>query len=129
MNEHAVFADSTADLAQRVQRVGMFIVVIVAGEAGEVRYDFLSKTGSAGWEVLSWSDEEIQSVVEGALALLSAERIEPGEYRIITAARREWNDLSWSLGMAWRRTCSSRNVPAPRISSTGLSAHLWSTCG
>jgi TldD protein len=34
---------------------------------------------------LDWSDEEIQSVVDGALALLSAERIEPGEYRIITA--------------------------------------------
>jgi TldD protein len=84
INEHSVFADPTADLAQRVQRVGMFVIVIVAGEAGEVRYDFISKSGSAGWEVLSWSDEEIQSVVEGALALLSAERIEPGEYRIIT---------------------------------------------
>jgi TldD protein len=85
INEHAVYADPTADLAQRVQRVGMVLIVIVAGESGEVRYDFLSKTGSAGWEILTWSDEEIQSVVEGALALLSAERIEPGEYRIITA--------------------------------------------
>jgi TldD protein len=85
INEHAVYADPTADLAQRVQRVGMVLIVIVAGESGEVRYDFLSKTGSAGWEVLTWSDEEIQSVVDGALALLSAERIEPGEYRIITA--------------------------------------------
>jgi TldD protein len=85
INEHAVFADLTADLGQRVQRVGMFVIVIVAGESGEVRYDFLSKSGSAGWEVLTWSDEEIQSVVAGALALLSAERIEPGEYRIITS--------------------------------------------
>jgi TldD protein len=85
LNEHAVFADATADLAQRVQRVGMFVIVIVAGPAGEVRYDVLVKSGSAGWEVLNWSDEEIQSVVDGALALLSAERIEPGEYRIITA--------------------------------------------
>jgi len=68
-----------------VQRVGMFVIVIVAGLAGDVRYDVLVKSGSAGWEVLSWSDEEIQSVVDGALALLSAERIESGEYRIITA--------------------------------------------
>ena len=84
LNEHAVFADASADLAQRVQRVNMFVIVIVIGTAGEVRYDFSAKSGSAGWEVLNWSDEEIQSVVEGALALLNAERIEPGEYRIIT---------------------------------------------
>lgn len=84
-NEHAVFADASADLAQRVQRVNMFLVVIVAGPAGDVRYDYEAKSGSAGWEVLTWSDEEIQGAVEGALALLSAERIEPGEYRIISA--------------------------------------------
>ena len=84
LNEHAVFADASADLAQRVQRVNMFVIVIVIGTAGEVRYDFSAKSGSAGWEVLNWSDEEIQSVVDGALALLNAERIEPGEYRIIT---------------------------------------------
>ena len=84
LNEHAVFADANADLAQRVQRVNMFLLVIVAGEAGEVRYDYSSKSGTAGWEVLNWSDEDIQHTIEGALALLSAERIEPGEYRIIT---------------------------------------------
>jgi len=83
-NEHSVFADANADLAQRVQRVNMFLVVIVAGADGDVRYDFASKSGSAGWEVLNWSDEEIQRLVDSALGLLSAERIEPGEYRIIT---------------------------------------------
>ena len=83
-DEHSVFADANADLAQRVQRVNMFLVVIVAGEAGEVRYDYRAKAGSAGWEVLTWSDEDIQQTMDGALALLSAERIEPGEYRIIT---------------------------------------------
>jgi TldD protein len=83
-NEHSVFADANADLAQRVQRVNIFLVVIVAGESGEVRYDYRAKSGSAGWEVLTWSDEDIQHTVAGALALLSAERIEPGEYRIIT---------------------------------------------
>ena len=84
LNEHAVFADAAADLAQRIQRVNLFLVVIVAGEAGEVRYDYRSKSGTAGWEALEWSDEDIQQTINGALALLSAERIEPGEYRIIT---------------------------------------------
>ena len=84
LNEHAVFADAAANLAQRIQRVNLFLVVIVAGEAGEVRYDYRSKSGTAGWEALEWSDEDIQQTINGALALLSAERIEPGEYRIIT---------------------------------------------
>ncbi|HJS19253.1 MAG TPA: TldD/PmbA family protein [Anaerolineales bacterium] len=83
LNEHSVFADASADLAQRVQRVTIFLVVVVAGESGDVRYDYRSKSGSAGWEVLSWSDEDIQNTVDGALALLSAERIEPGEYHMI----------------------------------------------
>src|SRR6266498_5153450 len=39
LNEHAVFADPNADLAQRVQRVNMFLLVVVAGAAGERRYD------------------------------------------------------------------------------------------
>jgi TldD protein len=85
LNEHSVFADPSADLAQRVQRVALALLVIVSDAAGDVRYDFYTKSGSAGWEVLTWSDEEIQRVVDGALALLSAERIEPGEYRLITA--------------------------------------------
>jgi TldD protein len=84
-NEHAIFADAAADLAQRVQRVHMFLIIIAAGETGEVRYDYRSKSGAAGWEVLSWSDEEIHELVDSALALLSAERIEPGEYRIISS--------------------------------------------
>ena len=85
LNEHSVFADITADLAQRVQRVNMFILVVVAGEGGDIRYNYESKSGTAGWEVLEWSDEEIQHTVDHALALMSAERIEPGEYQIITA--------------------------------------------
>ena len=85
LNEHAVFAGPSADLAQQVQRVSMMLVVVVASSEGEVRYDFAMKSGSAGWEVLIWSDEEIQALVDNALALLSAERIEPGDYQIIAA--------------------------------------------
>jgi TldD protein len=84
-NEHSIFGDAGADLAQRVLRVNMFLILIAAGPGGEVRYDFASKSGCAGWEVLEWSDEDIQKLLDGALALLNAERIEPGEYRIISA--------------------------------------------
>lgn len=84
-NEHSMFASWSADLAQRLQRVRLFLIVIVAGEDGQVRYDSTSKGGTAGWEVLTFSDEEIRRLVDSALALLSADRIEPGEYQVITA--------------------------------------------
>lgn len=85
LSEHAVFASQSADLAQRVQRVRFFLVVIVAGDNGQIQYDYLSKAGGAGLEALHFTDEEIQRVVDGAIALLSAERIKPGEYQIIAA--------------------------------------------
>lgn len=83
-NEYSVFAGGNADLAQRVQRVTLVLLVVVGGEDGQIRYNFESKSGSAGWEVLTFTDEEIQKLVNGALALLNAERIEPGEYQIIS---------------------------------------------
>jgi TldD protein len=84
-NEYSVFANRNADLAQRVQRVAVYIVVVVAGPDGQVQYDLQTKFGSAGWEVLNFTDEELQNLVDSAIALLSAERIEPGEYQIITS--------------------------------------------
>jgi TldD protein len=84
-SEHSVFASQYADLAQRIQRVNLFLIVIVSGKDGQIQYDYMSKSGGAGWEVLSFSDEEIQQLVDNAIALLSAERIEPAEYQIIAA--------------------------------------------
>ncbi len=85
LSEHAVFASQYADLAQRIQRINLFLIVVVSGEDGQIQYDYSSKSGSAGWEVLTFTDEEIQQLVDNAIALLSAERIEPGEYQIIAA--------------------------------------------
>lgn len=85
ISEHAVFASQSADLAQRIQRVNLFLIVVVAGEDGRIQYDRRSKSGSGGWELLNFSEEEIQDLVDSAVALLSAERIEPGEYQVIAA--------------------------------------------
>jgi TldD protein len=85
LSEYSVFGSQYADLAQRVQRVNLFLVVVVAGEDGQIQYDYTSKSGGAGWEVLTFSDEEIQKLIDRAVALLSAERIEPGEYQVIAA--------------------------------------------
>lgn len=84
-NEYSVFANRDADLAQRVQRVALYLIVVVAGPDGRVQYDARTKSGSAGWEILNFTDDEIQDLVDSAIALLGAERIEPGEYQIVTS--------------------------------------------
>lgn len=83
--EYSVFANQVADLAQRIQRVHLFLVVFVAGSDGQIRYDWHSKSGTGGWELLEFTDEDIHGVVKSTTDLLTAERIEPGEYQIISA--------------------------------------------
>jgi TldD protein len=63
----------------------MLMVLFVAGPDGQVRYDWLSKSGTGGIELLTMTDEDIQSVLKSSLGLLKAERIEPGEYQVISA--------------------------------------------
>lgn len=82
--ELSVFRNRTADLAQRVQRLRLMILVVVAGEQG-VRYDWRIKALTGGWEALEFTDEELQILVKRTVALLSADRIEPGEYTVIAA--------------------------------------------
>jgi TldD protein len=84
-NEHSIFASHDTDMAQRVQRVALYLYVFVAGEDGQVRYNWRSKSASGGWEALEYSDEEIRDVIAATVALLKAERIEPGEYQFISA--------------------------------------------
>lgn len=84
-NDNSVFANGSSDLAQRVQRVVLYLLVVVASPDGQVQYDLHTKSGTGGWELLNFTDEELQGLVESAVALLSAERIEPGEYQIITS--------------------------------------------
>ncbi len=84
-SEHSIFASRNTDMAQRVQRVALFLFVFVAGEDGQVRYNWKTKGGTGGWEALEYSDEEIRSLIAATVALLKAERIEPGEYQFISA--------------------------------------------
>jgi TldD protein len=84
MREKNVFRNQTVDLAQDIQRVHMSVMVTVMGEKGVV-YDWISKCGSAGMEILHFSDEELDKLVKNAIKLLDAGRIEPGEYTVVTA--------------------------------------------
>jgi TldD protein len=84
MREKTVFRNRTQDLAQDVQRVHLSIMVTAMGERGVVM-DWTSKCGTAGLEILSFTDEELNQLVKNAIGLLTAGRIESGEYSVVTA--------------------------------------------
>src|SRR5262249_60835588 len=77
IGEIAVFSNRTADLAQRVQRLRMTVMVAVAGPGG-VRYDWTSKDATGGWEALGDAADELRPVISNGLALLSARMDRPG---------------------------------------------------
>lgn len=80
--EQSIFRNRHADLAQDIQRLVLFVFLTVSSEAG-IRFNWLGKYGTAGWEILSFGDDELQDFVETTFRLLGAERVEPGEYNII----------------------------------------------
>jgi TldD protein len=84
-NEFSVFVNRTADLAQRVQRIRLYVILVVADAEGNRRYDLAIQSGTGGWELLTFSDEDLDTMVADALSLLTAERIEPGEYTVVTS--------------------------------------------
>ncbi len=80
----SVFRNRTADLAQQLTRMRLMIMVLVAGPTG-TQFNYRIKVSGGDWAALEFSDEELRQLVATAVALLSAERIEPGEYTLITA--------------------------------------------
>ncbi len=82
--QSSIFGSRVADLAQDVRRVMLYLYVYTSGEKG-IRYDLKGKHGSAGWEVLTFSDEDLHELVKTAIGLHDAERIEPGEYTVIAS--------------------------------------------
>ena len=81
--EDSLFRSRQADLAQAIHRLRLGVVVFVR-DGEEVRYNWRTKSVTGGWEALEFSGEEIDAVVEVALRLLQAGRIEPGEYEVVT---------------------------------------------
>jgi len=82
-SETSVFRSRSQDLAQEIVRLRISVLAILSQD-GQVRYDWLGKGGTGGWELLDYTDEELNSVVEGAARMFSAERVEPGEHTVVT---------------------------------------------
>jgi TldD protein len=82
-DESSVYRSREADLAQRVVRVRLSVFAVLS-QGGETRYDWQSKGTTGDWQPLAYSDADLKGVVEGAARLFTAERIEPGEYTVLS---------------------------------------------
>jgi TldD protein len=83
--EHSVFRDRVADLAQHINRLSLALILIIVDDSGQPKYDALIKSGTFGWEGLEFSQEELEAKMSDLRTLLHAERIQPGEYTIVTS--------------------------------------------
>ena len=70
-------------LTQRVPRVTISLLVAVS-DGAQVRYHFLQRGGTAGFELARLEDADLRQTADVALRLLAAERITPGEYDVVT---------------------------------------------
>lgn len=71
------------ELTQQITRTVM-AVFIATTDGAQVRYHVLIHGGTRGYEVATVTDDEIARTAEIAVRLLQAEKIEPGEYDIVT---------------------------------------------
>ncbi|HEY7835497.1 MAG TPA: TldD/PmbA family protein [Ktedonobacterales bacterium] len=70
-------------LRQRLQRVSL-AVLLIASDGEQTRYHFVPGGGSGGYELATISDRALDEAGAVALRLLQAERLEPGEYAVVT---------------------------------------------
>ena len=81
--ETKLFVNRSRRLLQRIQRVRLMLLLLVH-ENGRTEYEWRMQDGTKGYEVTRVTDETLASLRDAALALLSAERIEPGFYDCIS---------------------------------------------
>lgn len=82
--EAKVFANRHKLVTQELKR-SRFSLTLFVSDGQHTVYDWRIKDGTVGFEVTELSDEELEKLKQSALALLTAERIEPGFHDCITA--------------------------------------------
>lgn len=70
-------------LAQRVTRT-LVAVFIAVTDGAQVRYHYLLRGGTRGADLTQVRDDDLHEVVDVAVRLLAAEKIEPGDYDVVT---------------------------------------------
>ncbi len=70
-------------LEQHVTRTILSVFIAVADE-NQMRFHFLQRSGTGGFELARVTEEDLAQTADVALRLLQAEHIEPGEYDVVT---------------------------------------------
>lgn len=70
-------------LRQRVQRVTL-AALLIASDGAQTRFHFVPGGGTGGYELATISDDALREAGAVALRLLEAERLEPGEYTVVS---------------------------------------------
>jgi TldD protein len=81
--ETKLFISPSRHMRQELARTSLFLDIIVA-DGPIMQHSWLSKTGTGGLEITEISEQELAHACETALRLLSAEKIEPGLYDVVT---------------------------------------------
>jgi TldD protein len=82
VQESKAFANRSRQLSQNVLRL-RFTVVVLVSDGQQVQYDWLTKEGTGGLELVQFTDEELRRLCDRAVALLTAEKVPPGMYEVI----------------------------------------------
>ena len=82
-SEQRVYIGRGRLLEQHVTRMRL-VVVIAVSDGQQMRYHFALRGGTGGYELTDIPTAELAQTAETAIRLLSAEKITPGEYDVVT---------------------------------------------
>lgn len=84
--EYKVFANRARCLSQAIVRTRLMSIVVMAHN-GRTEYGWIIQDGTAGFELTEVPEAEIEGLWTIVRNLLTAERIEPGMYDVITSPK------------------------------------------
>jgi len=81
--ETKLFIGGGRQLLQEITHISLFLTIIVSN-GQQMKQHWLSHSGTGGLELVEVGEPELAETCETSLRLLSAEKIEPGLYEIVT---------------------------------------------
>jgi len=80
--ESKAFVNRAKELSQNVLRLRLTLQVFVS-DGQQVQYDWSTKEGTGGLELIQFTDQELRELCDNAISLLSAARVPPGMYQVV----------------------------------------------
>ena len=80
--ESKAFANRAKALSQNVLRLRLTVEMVVS-DGQQLQYDWSTKEGTGGLELIQVTDQDLQKLCDSAVSLLAAGRVPPGMYQVI----------------------------------------------